>query len=135
MWNLPGPGTEPVSPALAGGFLITGPPQQSLSVLLKSHSHPLQDALPSLSAAEVIRVSEGHGLLQVTAGGCALWPHPLSTCWSLHVTAAHHSSVLGSPLDMSEGLGNHSEIPLPTLMALTMKNLPALEETQVHSLH
>ena len=26
MWNLPGPGIEPVSPALAGGFLTTGPP-------------------------------------------------------------------------------------------------------------
>ena len=26
MWNLPGPGLEPVSPALAGGFLITAPP-------------------------------------------------------------------------------------------------------------
>ena len=26
MWNLPGPGLEPVSPALAGGFLTTGPP-------------------------------------------------------------------------------------------------------------
>ena len=26
MWDLPGPGTEPVSPALAGRFLTTGPP-------------------------------------------------------------------------------------------------------------
>ena len=26
MWGLPGPGNEPVSPALAGGFLTTGPP-------------------------------------------------------------------------------------------------------------
>ena len=26
MWDLPGPGIEPVSPALAGGFLTTGPP-------------------------------------------------------------------------------------------------------------
>ena len=25
MWDLPGPGLEPVSPALAGGFLTTGP--------------------------------------------------------------------------------------------------------------
>ena len=24
MWNLPGPGIEPVSPALAGGFFTTG---------------------------------------------------------------------------------------------------------------
>ena len=30
MWNLPRPGIEPVSPALAGGFLTTGPPGKSL---------------------------------------------------------------------------------------------------------
>ena len=29
MWNLPGPGLEPVSPALAGGFLTTEPPGKS----------------------------------------------------------------------------------------------------------
>ena len=29
MWDLPGPGTEPVSPALAGRFLTTGPPGKS----------------------------------------------------------------------------------------------------------
>jgi len=26
MWNLPRPGMEPMSPALAGGFLTTAPP-------------------------------------------------------------------------------------------------------------
>ena len=30
-WDLPGPGIEPVSPALAGGFLTTAPPGKSLS--------------------------------------------------------------------------------------------------------
>ena len=29
MWNLPRPGIEPVSPALPGGFLTTGPPGNS----------------------------------------------------------------------------------------------------------
>ena len=29
MWDLPGPGTEPVSPALAGEFLFTVPPGKS----------------------------------------------------------------------------------------------------------
>ena len=32
MWDLPGPGLEPVSPALAGRFLITVPPGKSLQV-------------------------------------------------------------------------------------------------------
>ena len=30
MWDLPGPEIEPVSPALAGGFLTTVPPGKSL---------------------------------------------------------------------------------------------------------
>ena len=30
MWGLPGPGLEPMSPALAGGFLTTMPPGKSL---------------------------------------------------------------------------------------------------------
>ena len=29
MWNLPGPGLESTSPALAGGFLTTAPPGKS----------------------------------------------------------------------------------------------------------
>ena len=29
MWDLPGPGIEPITPALAGGFLTTGPPRKS----------------------------------------------------------------------------------------------------------
>ena len=29
MWNLSGPGIEPVSPALAGRFLTSGPPAKS----------------------------------------------------------------------------------------------------------
>ena len=36
MWDLPGPGIEPVSPALAGGFLSTAPPRKSLQIFLKS---------------------------------------------------------------------------------------------------
>ena len=30
MWGLPGPGLEPVFPALAGRFLTTGPPGKPL---------------------------------------------------------------------------------------------------------
>ena len=32
MWDLPGPGLEPMSPALAGGFLTTAPPGRSCSL-------------------------------------------------------------------------------------------------------
>ena len=33
MWDLPGPGLGPVSPALAGGFLTTVPPGKSPALL------------------------------------------------------------------------------------------------------
>ena len=34
MWDLPGPGLVPMSPALAGGFLTTAPPGKSLILFL-----------------------------------------------------------------------------------------------------
>ena len=34
MWDLPRPGLEPVSPALAGGFLTTAPPGKPIVVFL-----------------------------------------------------------------------------------------------------
>ena len=37
IWNLPGPGFEPMSPALAGEFLTTGPSGRSLVVVLNLH--------------------------------------------------------------------------------------------------
>ena len=36
MWDLPGPGLEPVSPALAGGFLTTAPPGKPPFLYFKS---------------------------------------------------------------------------------------------------
>ena len=33
MWDLPGPGLEPVSPALAGGFSTTAPPGKAQTIL------------------------------------------------------------------------------------------------------
>ena len=47
MWDLPGPGLEPMSPALAGGFLTTAPPGKAHSVILlmcvhiHTHMHKL----------------------------------------------------------------------------------------------
>ena len=35
MWDLPGAGIEPVSPALVGGFLSTVPPKKSVGAFLK----------------------------------------------------------------------------------------------------
>ena len=38
MWNLPGPGIEPVSPALVDGFLTTRPPVKPPKMLLLEHA-------------------------------------------------------------------------------------------------
>ena len=39
MWDLPGPGIEPVSPSLAGGFLTTVPPGKSPEFLKMGKRH------------------------------------------------------------------------------------------------
>ena len=39
--DLPGPGIEPVSPALAGGFLTTAPPRKPLWFLFNLYLHPV----------------------------------------------------------------------------------------------
>ena len=49
MWDPPGPGIKPVSPALAGGFLTTVPPGKSLQVsVLDMVFFYLQMVLPKL---------------------------------------------------------------------------------------
>ena len=40
MWDLPGPGIEPVSPALAGRFLSTAPPRKPRFLSPKSQEVP-----------------------------------------------------------------------------------------------
>ena len=52
MWNLPGPGIEPVSPPLAGGFLTTVPPG-------KSKTHIYYRSLGTAYFSIMIRVSGG----------------------------------------------------------------------------
>ena len=42
MWDLPGPGLEPVSPALAGGFSTTAPPGETITVFKNSHKKGLK---------------------------------------------------------------------------------------------
>ena len=39
MWELPGPGIEPMCPALAGGFLTTAPPGKSQQLNLQKYFH------------------------------------------------------------------------------------------------
>ena len=46
MWDLPGPGLEPVSPALGGGFLTTAPPGKPLNCIFTVPLHVLSLLLP-----------------------------------------------------------------------------------------
>ena len=39
MWDLPGPGIEPVFPALAGGFLTTAPPGKPAYIHLYTYTN------------------------------------------------------------------------------------------------
>ena len=46
MWNIPGPGIEPMSPALAGRFSTTGPQRKSSLDILRVTAHHSLDCLP-----------------------------------------------------------------------------------------
>ena len=52
MWNLPGPGAEPLLPALSGGFLTTGPPGNPPAW----HSEAMKSVLGSLLACLVTQL-------------------------------------------------------------------------------
>ena len=45
MWNSPSPGIEPLSPALAGGFLPKGPPGESRLFLYSANLMSLHNQL------------------------------------------------------------------------------------------
>ena len=55
MWDLPRPGIKPVSPALAGGFLTTGPPGKSSLIFLLITL--VWDGVPPWKYLQVIKVS------------------------------------------------------------------------------
>ena len=62
-WNLPGPGIEPVSPALQSGFLTTGLPAKPLNWQFLSRSH-----IRILSGASE---KKKHYMAVSSVGGCS----------------------------------------------------------------
>ena len=66
MWDLPGPGLKPVSPALAGGFLTTAPPGKPHVAVFKCV------AVPMTRVAGHVAVHEG---VLVTLAPVGLGPH------------------------------------------------------------
>ena len=56
MWDLPGPGLKPTSPALAGGFSTTTPPGKPLSINFReTHTH--QASLRGVTTCDVVSAS------------------------------------------------------------------------------
>ena len=86
MWDLPGPGIEPMSNALAGGFFTTEPPGKSWDCLLFA----LATACNDLFLCGII---------------CLPFPPPL--CWRSHGGRAHavftHSVTDQPDLPLSHG--------------------------------
>ena len=86
MWDLPGPGLESMSPALAVGFLTTAPPGTSLVLLFimddddeKLHTSGRQR--PETKCPQERQWREGHGL------GPPPPTPPYSTTYLVRVTA------------------------------------------------
>ena len=60
MWDLPGPGLEPVSPALGGGFLTTAPPGKSLQLIfmpieINSNFYSSSTLLTNLTIGRIVQ--------------------------------------------------------------------------------
>ena len=121
MWNLPGPGIKPMYPALAGEFLSTVPPGKpyryifSMSVFMHVYSFP---------PCAFWELDEGQ--FGVTSVRICSWhsKEPWAWCCFQAATAS----------DVWWGKDAPSIICRASLVAQTVKHLPAMQETQVRSL-
>ena len=80
MWDLPGPGLKPVSPALAGGFLTTAPPEkpQNHASSLAFKREYLRES--QFWAASAWRTTPTHGLYLGSWGSGCLSSVPSLSC-------------------------------------------------------
>ena len=90
MWNLPKPGTEPVSSALAGGFSTTGPPGKIQGFILKIDEihvdvwqKPAQYYKAIILQLEIKKKKSGSALLVMGMRALAWPPNTLFPlpCW------------------------------------------------------
>ena len=63
MWDLPGPGLEPVSPALAGGFFTTAPPGKPERAILEATIVTVPLVSWNWFLASMFTVTQGKGVL------------------------------------------------------------------------
>ena len=74
MWDLPGPGMEPVSPTLVGGFLTAGPPGKSPNVtFLKSEISYLHVVVKLLSHVQLFCRPPGSSVLGISQARIVEW--------------------------------------------------------------
>ena len=83
MWNLPGLGIKPMSPALTDGFLTTGPPEKSLTNFV--HLGPLRIFIRPFSATAAKPTNSLTHSQSSTIGGCELiYTKRDQSCFSHH---------------------------------------------------
>ena len=84
MWSLPGERIKPMSPALAGGFLTTGPPRRSLTlfILVKLRGYFWTLGVEMLSQWSVVDCFSLHKLKKNVYVFPAWWPYALGNCFS-----------------------------------------------------
>ena len=123
LWDLPGPGIEPMSPALAGGFLTIGPPRISDSVGLVGggvaridHCDMSTDSALETSPRRQISLQE---LKKLSGSRIQLQcRRPQINSWVRKIP--WRRDRLSTPVYLG--------------LAQTVKNLPAVRETWVQSL-
>ena len=100
LWHLPGPGIEPVSLALTGGFLTSGPPGKSSSPLLTSvRGTPTDGRLAHFTDGWVITwvwIEKPPALWWRVCNPSFLLPLALASLfcirkWGLQIPSYHHS--------------------------------------------
>ena len=92
MWDLPGPGLEPLSPALAGGFLTTAPPGKSWPLIFIG----LQKSSSPRTTKSLVQDRSYSPFRE----GCGIWLAGLSImspCWVLTLWAIYTHHLITSP--------------------------------------
>ena len=123
MWDLPGPGLEPVSPALAGGFLTTAPPGKSPQAYFKQKVLcQVQDGASQVpkntTRVLLVILDEGWSCGRVRKNSCLIFH---SSIWSLLTvpTATAHlrlrviSISPPNPGEFSTLTSSHHPTPCP----------------------
>ena len=110
MWDLPEPGIEPVSPALAGGFLTTEPAGKPKLSYFKWNQTTTSISLNKLRNIKI--------LLPLSLRD-SFYKRLLRLLWAIL-----HSSFCGSKRD-HESVSNFGELPESYFLLLNSKTLPS----------